>query len=450
MSMTRSIGQHAIVVGAGIGGLVAAKALSSYFETITVLERDALPSDAMARSGTPQARQVHVLLRGGLDALIELFPEFETELERAGAVRVRVGSQSLLEMPGFDPFPRRDLGFDYLCMTRPLMELVVRSLVERQDNIVLKSHCRVTQLLGPVEHAAANGVRYDEANERSNELAADFIVDASSRGALTLALLDRLGLPRPQETEIGIDLRYATGMFEIPTNVPCDWRAVLHRPSIQSGRGGLLVPVENNRWQVNLTGMHGEPMPESVAEFVAFACTLRTRTIHDAIEDAIAVGPIYRFGFPRSLRRRFQALDRFPDRLLPLGDVICQFSPAFGQGMSVVAQEVCVLRRLIEARALETDPFKGLASSFFAAIQDLLAAPWAVAESDFAFEKTRGLRPSDFRQRQDFNNALQRLASEDATAHRIVSEVTHLVRPSSALRDPQIVDRVTALMNASA
>jgi 2-polyprenyl-6-methoxyphenol hydroxylase-like FAD-dependent oxidoreductase len=448
--MPKTIGRHAIVVGAGICGLAAAKALSSSFETVTVLERDALPSEPIARTGPPQARQIHVLLRGGLDALNGLFPEFETELERAGAVRVRVGSQSLLEMPGFDPFPRRDLGFDYLSMTRPLLEFVIRRLVEQQDNIALKPRCRVNQLLESVEHATVTGVRYDQANERSKELAADFIVDASSRGALTLALLDRLGLPRPQETEIGIDLRYATGMFEIPSNAPCDWRAVLHRPSIQSGRGGLLVPVENNRWQVNLTGMHGEPMPESVEDFVAFAGTLRTRTIHDAIEDAIPVGPIYRFGFPCSLRRHFEALDRFPDRLLPLGDVICQFNPAFGQGMSVVAQEVCVLKRLIEARALEADPFKWLASAFFAAIQDLLAAPWAVAEGDFVFEKTRGQRPNDFCERLDFNSALQRVASEDATVHQITSEVTHLVRPSSALRDPQIVDRVTALMNASA
>lgn len=448
--MPKTIGRHAIVVGSGMGGLAAAKALSSSFETVTVLERDELPSEPIPRTGTPQARQIHVLLRGGLDALNRLFPEFETELERAGAVRVRVGSQSLVEMPGFDPFLRRDLGFDYLCMTRPLVEFVIRRLVEQQGNIALKSRCRVTQLLGSVDHAAATGVRYDEANGRSIELAADLIVDASSRGALTLALLDRLGLPRPQETEIGIDLRYATGMFEIPSNAPCEWRAVLHRPSIQSGRGGLLVPVENNRWQVNLTGMHGEPMPESVAEFIASARTLRTRTIHDAIEGAIPVGPIYRFGFPCSLRRHFEALDRLPDRLLPLGDVICQFNPAFGQGMSVVAQEVCVVKRLIEARALGADPLKGLASSFFAASQDLLAAPWAVAESDFAFEKTRGLRPNDLRQRLDFNAALQRVASEDATVHQILSEVTHLVRPRSALHDPEIVDRVTAMMNASA
>ena len=102
--MTNLLGRHAIVVGAGIGGLTAAKALSSYFVNVTVLERDALPTAPIVRTGTPQARQIHVLLRGGLDALMELFPEFETELERAGAVRVRVGSESLLEMPGLIRF----------------------------------------------------------------------------------------------------------------------------------------------------------------------------------------------------------------------------------------------------------------------------------------------------------------------------------------------------------
>ena len=116
-------------------------------------------------------------------------------------------------------------------------------------------------------------------------------------------MLDKVGLPRPQETEIGIDLRYATALFEIPPSAPRKWRAVLHRPGTQTGRGGLLVPVKSNRWQVNLTQMHGQPVPESPADFVAFARTLRTQTIHDAIKGAVPVGPIYRFGFPGSLRR---------------------------------------------------------------------------------------------------------------------------------------------------
>jgi 2-polyprenyl-6-methoxyphenol hydroxylase-like FAD-dependent oxidoreductase len=449
MGMPGLLGRHAIVVGAGIGGLAAAKALSSFFETVTVLERDALPSEPIARIGTPQARQIHVLLRGGLDALIEFLPELETELERAGAVRVRVGSQARLELPGFDPFPPRDLGFNYLSMTRPLLEFVVRRLIERQSNIALISHCRATQLLESPDRTAVTGVRYDDADGRGTELAADFVVDASSRGTLTLELLDRVGLPRPEERQIGIDLHYATAMFRIPSSAPPDWRAVLHRPSAQSGRGGLLVPVENDCWQVNLTHMHGRIAPENVEDFIAFARTLRTQTIYAAIRDAVPLGPICRFVFPCSIRRRFEALERFPDHLLPLGDAICRFNPAFGQGMSVAAQQACALRQLIEARMSNADPLKGLARLFFEAVQDFLAAPWATAESDFIFERTRGQRPNDFDERLNFNSALLRLASEDATVHQIMSAVTHFVKPFSALRDPQIVSRVTALMAAS-
>lgn len=442
--------QHAIVVGAGMGGLMAAKALSSCFDTITVLERDALPSAPAARSGTPQARQIHVLLRGGLDALVEFFPQAETELERAGAVRVRVGSQALTESPGFDPFPRRDLGFNFLSMTRPLLECVVRRLVEKECNITFKPRCRVTQLLKSPERNEVTGVRYDDADGRGNELAADFVVDASSRGFLTLDLLDSLGLPRPQETEIGIDLRYATAMFEIPPTASFDWRAVIHRPSVQSGRGGLLVPVEGNCWQVNLTHMHGGPVPEDVDDFIDFARTLRTQTIHDAIRDAVPVGPVHRFAFPGSIRRRFEDLERFPDFLLPIGDAICLFSPAFGQGMTVATQEARAVRRLIEAHISRGTSLRGIARSFFAAIQDFLAAPWTVAESDLAYEKTRGQRPHDLHERLSFNSALQRVAAENATVHQIMSEVSHLVRPASALRDWQIVSRVTGLTSSSA
>ncbi|MDW4810020.1 NAD(P)-binding protein, partial [Escherichia coli] len=74
--MPKNLGSHAVVIGAGIGGLTAAKALSPFFDKITVLERDDLPTGPDPRSGTPQCRQVHLLLRGGMDALVEFFPNF--------------------------------------------------------------------------------------------------------------------------------------------------------------------------------------------------------------------------------------------------------------------------------------------------------------------------------------------------------------------------------------
>ena len=57
--MPHSVGKQVVVVGAGMGGLAAAKALSAHFDQVTVLERDPLPSDATARQGTPQARHLH-------------------------------------------------------------------------------------------------------------------------------------------------------------------------------------------------------------------------------------------------------------------------------------------------------------------------------------------------------------------------------------------------------
>jgi 2-polyprenyl-6-methoxyphenol hydroxylase-like FAD-dependent oxidoreductase len=448
--MSDRFGKHAVVVGAGIGGLTAAKALSSHFEKVTVLERDALPSKPQARTGTPQSRQVHVLLRGGLDALTRFFPDFETELERAGAVRARVGSEIRIESPGFDPFPQRDLAFDTLCMTRPLVEFVARRLVEQQGNIAFQPLCRVTRFLTSPDQLAVVGVRYDAAGGESTTLAADLVVDASSRGTLTLEALDAIGMPRPAETEIGVDLSYATATFEIPPAAPRDWRAVIHRPAADSGRGAFLFPIENNRWHVNLNAVHGETPPDDIRDFIAFAKTLRTPTIHDAVKDAAAVGPIYRFGLPCSVRRRFEALQSFPERLLPIGDAICRFNPAFGQGMSVVAQEAGVLRQLLDARAGAGQPLDGLAQAFFAAIQDVLAAPWSAAENDFIYPKTRGECPANFQQRLNYSGALMKVAAEDADVHRILFEVNNLVKPPSALRSPQIANRVAAVMAASA
>jgi 2-polyprenyl-6-methoxyphenol hydroxylase-like FAD-dependent oxidoreductase len=225
---------------------------------------------------------------------------------------------------------------------------------------------------------------------------------------------------------------------------------VIHRAAADSGRGAFLFPIENNRWHVNLNAVHGETPPDDLQDFIAFARTLRTPTIHDAIKDAAAVGPIYRFGLPCSVRRRFEALQSFPERLLPIGDAICRFNPAFGQGMSVVAQQVGVLKQLLDARAGAGQPLDGLAQAFFTAIQDVLAAPWSAAENDFIYPKTRGECPANFQQRLNYSGALMKVAAEDADVHRTLFEVNNLVKPPSALRGPQIAKQVAAMMAASA
>src|SRR5262249_22944892 len=243
------IGNRAVVVGAGMGGLTAAGALADHFDQVVILERDSLPSEPTFRAGTPQARHVHALLLSGQRALGELFPGFEQDLARAGAVPLRVGLDVRMERPGYDPFPQRDLGWAQLAPSRAAIERAVRSRVEGQRNITLRQRCRVQGVLVTSNGEAVTGVRYETANGASEIVAADLVVDASGRGALTLALLQSIGYPLPEETTIGIDLGYATCVFAIPDDAPTDWKGVMtFGEAPHNSRGGLMLPLEGNRW----------------------------------------------------------------------------------------------------------------------------------------------------------------------------------------------------------
>ena len=179
---------------------------------------------------------------------------------------------------------------------------------------------------------------------------------------------------------------------------------------------------------------------------MAFAKSFRLPTIYNAIRGAKRVGDIARFGMACSVLRAFDKLGRFPRGLVPLGDSVCRFPPVGGQGMSVVAQECCVLASLLESRRGRTDPLDGIAEAFFSEIQSLLEAPWAVAMNDLVYPQTRGERPPDFETRIQYARALMRLAAEDYETDRIVFEVRALLKPQSALREPELASRVMSMM----
>jgi hypothetical protein len=56
----------------------------------------------------------------------------------------------------------------------------------------------------------------------------------------------------------------------------------------------------------------------------------------------------------------------------------------------------------------------------------------------------------DFERRLQFNIALVRLAAQDPSIHKLMFEVNHLLKPQSALRAPELAERVAKLMAAPA
>ena len=56
-------GDHAVVLGASMGGLLAARVLADFYDRVTVVERDILPADPVNRRGVPQGRLIHAVAR---------------------------------------------------------------------------------------------------------------------------------------------------------------------------------------------------------------------------------------------------------------------------------------------------------------------------------------------------------------------------------------------------
>lgn len=445
--MVQFVAKQAIVIGAGMGGLAAAAALAGHFEHVTVLERDRLGDAPAPRPGTPQAQLLHGLLSGGVDALENLFPGFQHDLAAAGAVPRGIALDNCLELPGYDPFPQRDFGWTGYTMSRPLLEAVTRRRVRMLPNVTLRDGCRVLELVA--EAGAVTSVRYAMGDD-VHMLRGDLIVDASSRGALALSVLDRIGLPQPRETRVGIDMTYVGATFARAGFAP-DWKVAITFPGKDMRRRtGYIFPIENDRWMTLIGEPHTALPSDDPGAFMQAMRELRTTTIYDTIKDAAPVDRVRRFLFPESCWRHYERLEAFPPGLLVIGDAVCRFNPIYGQGMSIAVMEANILKLLLDLRADLSNPLDGLARSYFDAIQPWIEGTWAMSSiPDLAMPETRGERPPDMQEMQRFRGAMLRLAAADAEVHRLFQSVQYLMVPRAALQNPDLVRRVQAEMAAA-
>jgi 2-polyprenyl-6-methoxyphenol hydroxylase-like FAD-dependent oxidoreductase len=432
--------------------LATAGALAKYFEQVEIFERDPLTTSPSSRSGTAQDRHPHGLLAGGLQALGEIFPGFESDLAKAGAVSVRVARDIRYEHPDVGVLPKRDFGLSLLCASRPLIELVLRRRAEAVANIALRPECRVTGIVPAPSGAAVNSIRFDPGSGRSETLAADLVVDASGRGALTLTLLDALGWERPEVTEVGVDLSYATAVVPIPGNAPPDWKLVLTQPDPPAlALHAFLIPAEDSRWMIAIADHSATARLETWDSFLEASRSLATPTLYNALCYATPPSGIRHYRFPASTWKHFERLPRLPRGVLPVADALCRFNPIHGQGMSSAAQQAQLLQDVLGRTATEPDPIAAAQAVFVAEVASVLETPWSMSTSaDLAFPGTRGERPDNFEEAQQFEAALFRAVVADPLVHRAMMEVGQLLQPRSLLQEPAIMRRIEAVSTKAA
>src|SRR4051794_13680655 len=182
----------AVVIGAGVGGLGAALALSRAGHEVTLVERDhtPLPHDPdeafeWDRRGAPQVRHSHAMLARLRNLLRDRYPDVLEALFAAGVTEWPLTDR--LPDTIDDPTPKPgDEDLVMLACRRTTFEWVLRRGVLATPGVSLLDGVSVQGLIGGDAHV--RGVRTDDGS-----LEADMVVAANGRRGDVPAWLAEVG-----------------------------------------------------------------------------------------------------------------------------------------------------------------------------------------------------------------------------------------------------------------
>lgn len=436
------VGEHAVVVGAGMAGLLAVGAISEFYRSVTLVERDLLPDNAVYRKGVPQGRHLHSFLSRGPQVLEELFPGFLDELAAAGAVVVdddrlsrvyaRIGNHEFNQSGRLaDPTALRlYLG------SRPFMEQHVRRRARTIENVTfLDGH----DMVQPVVTAdSVSGVRVlDRSGGTESVLQCDLLIDARGRNARLPAFLDEFGYGRPAEEICASDWAYSSQLMTLP-NPGFPERLLMANNGVHKPRV-LLVAYEQGRWMlaVGRSGQFGAP-PSTFAGMLTSVADAFPERIASGLTGAQPIRDVAVFRKTDSVWRRFDQMTRFPAGYLVTGDALCSLNPLYGQGMTMAALEALVLRDCLR------DGRDDLWRRFFTAAGAHIGPTW---ERNRASDRVPPPRqrptPGQRLQKWFLTSALIAARSDIRVAEQLL-RVNNLVDPATRLRDPALILRVLA------
>ena len=438
---------HAIVIGGSIAGLLAARVLADHVDRVTILDRDSFPDTPRFRPGVPQSRHAHGLLERGRLVMEELFPGLSADLTAAGAEIVPGPNALWLSPAGWSR--RFRPGIPALWCSRDLLEWSIRRHLLATGRVRIRPGCEVTGLLAGQDQTTVAGVTLQvrgqgSADAAAEQVHADLVIDASGRNSRAPRWLEALGYAPPRETTITAFLGYASRIYARPPGAGTDWQVLylMAKPPTDT-RAGVIMPIEGDRWLVTLAGYSRDYPPTDDAGFLAFARSLRTSLLYDAIKDAQPLSAVVGYQQTANRLRRYERLPRQPEQFLVLGDAACVFNPVYGQGMTMAARSALILQDWL--REQQHRPAGGTVTGQARRFQQQLArnnaTAWMMATGeDMRYPSTEGARPSPAtRLMHRYLDRVIRASTQNWTVNQTFAHVWHMLTPPTVLFRPAVL-----------
>jgi len=427
----------AIVLGASMSGLLAARALSDHCRHITIVERDLLLDHAEPRKGVPQSAHAHGLLASGYRVMDRYFPGLMEELRHMGAPVGDVVGDFLWFQYGHWKL-RHESGLRGITVSRPCLEAAIRQRVRRLPNVTILEDVSGVRPVFDTQARRVTGLVVQRSPRHEQEfLAADLVVDATGRGSRSPQWLEEWGFGKPEVVTVTVNVGYATRVFERHPGDLFDSNGAIVSGIPNSTRYGAVLAAEGNRWVITLVGTVRDYPPSDETGWLQFAASLPVPVIHELASRARPLSDIIGYRFPANQRRLYEHMRHFPDGYLVLGDALCSFNPVYGQGMSVVA---------LEAEALDEElsaGMHGLSARFYRRARKLIDIAWDIATGeDLRIPQVQGPRPLGFRILGRYLEQVHTVAAYDHLVCRKFMDVLNLLASPTSLMSPRVAWRV--------
>jgi 2-polyprenyl-6-methoxyphenol hydroxylase-like FAD-dependent oxidoreductase len=441
-------GERVVVLGGGMAGLLAARVLSDAYTDVVVVDRDELTGTAGARSGVPHGRHAHCLVARGQQIFEQLLPGLTQEMSEAGVTLGDFNGQIQWHFNGYK-LAASDSGLICVSSGRPILEEHVRKHVAAIPNVRFLEQYDIVGLETTPDNQRVTGARIQRQEQGSEPevLSADLVIDITGRGSRMPAWLTELGYQAPPEDRIKVDLAYTTRHYRLKNDNPFIKDIAINQagtPVCPRGVFCYLLP-DGETVELSLTGVLGDHAPTDPDGFDEYVRSLPLPLHYEFIQEWEPVDDPVRFKFPASVWRHYEALTRFPEGLLVMGDAVCSFNPVYAQGMTVAGMEALTLQNHMRG----TEPVNAIA--FFGEIADQIAGPWQFsAIADLGYPGVEGERTDQIRLVNQYIPAVLAAATMDPVVTDAFLQVAGLVADPTSLMQPEIAVRVGRAMQMRA
>ncbi|MEU8956248.1 monooxygenase [Streptomyces sp. NPDC048518] len=435
---------RAVVVGGGYAGLVTARVLSDHFTEVLVLEHDPVGAETGVHPHVPQGYHAHALLARGGEALEVLFPGLRAELAGLGAPVFDYGERISFLLPtGYAP--PDPVGVPVQTFTRDELERRLRQRVSALPTVrvLAATHCETVTSSAP---GRLDRVRYraDDADpaDGATDITADLVVDASGRATSVDQWLADARLPVSAKTVVKAKITYTSACYERPADDAQDFDIAYQMafaPDVP--RGGVVLAVEHHRWMCSLLGVDEHVPPTDDEGYLDFAHSLGNPRLAEQIKRGTRQGRIHRYTNPGNEWRLHHKNDRWPERLVAVGDALCVFNPVYGQGLTVAALEAELLGRLLGRRRARAAGLDGLSRDYQRAAARIIQVPWTMATSSDLMWASTG-QPRAARFAHWYNRHVFALAVRDPDVWARFVRVLNMTAPPSLLFRPAVLGKV--------